>query len=117
MMVMVMVILSFNYDIHDCDKEMTGMIKILLIQPRQCSILIERASPQNTKSISLPKLNIPGDCESDHIFQNDINLKNSPFKVTKLYVHLYLHVHLYLSLYLYFGTLQGPAESVTSSHS
>ena len=77
MMVMVMVILSFDYDMHDChchngDKEMTGMIIILLIQPRQCSILIERGSPQNKKTISVAKLNIPGNCDSDQIFQNNV---------------------------------------------
>ena len=49
------------------------LVETIFFQPRLCSILIERASPQNTKTISLEKLNIPGmevDLDSDLIFQN-----------------------------------------------
>ena len=57
---------------QNVDKEME-LVETIFLQPRLCSILIERASPQNTKSISLEKLNIPGmevDLDSDLIFQN-----------------------------------------------
>ena len=49
------------------------LVETIFLQPRLCSILIERASPQNTKTISLEKLNIPGmevDLDSDLIFQS-----------------------------------------------
>ena len=39
--------------------KMTVMM-IFPSQPRQCSVLIERGSGDNTKTISVTKLNIPG---------------------------------------------------------